>query len=117
MPILPLYNIRLGDAVVGRPTSTKGGAVQYDFWKVIQFLKHVSKKIEIIPGWRQHTITVTQNMANCSRRVTIIQRAVQEAVAVLPDFSHNARFSHQAEFTGADKRAQSGLAKSNRAVR
>lgn len=50
MPMLPLYNIRLGDAVVGRPTSTKGGVVQYDFWKVIQFLKHVSKKIEIIPG-------------------------------------------------------------------
>ena len=25
MPMLPLYNIRLGDAVVGRPTSTNGG--------------------------------------------------------------------------------------------
>jgi hypothetical protein len=36
-----------GDAVVGRPTSTNGRVIQYDFWKVVQFLKHVSKKVKI----------------------------------------------------------------------
>lgn len=38
-----------GNAVVGRPTSTNGGVIQYGFWKVVQFLKHVSKKVEINP--------------------------------------------------------------------
>jgi len=47
MSMLLLYDIRLGHAVVGRSTSTNGGVIQYDFWKVVQFLKHVSKKVEI----------------------------------------------------------------------
>ena len=46
---LPWYDIRLGHAVVGRLTNTNGGVIRYDFWKVVQFLKHVSKKIEINP--------------------------------------------------------------------
>ena len=68
------------------------------------------------PKDRQHTITVTQNMASCSRRVTIIQRAVRQGSCDATRFSHNAGVSHQGEFTGADKQAQSDVANSNRPV-
>ena len=36
VPKLPEYDIRLGDVVVGRPTSTNGGVIQYDFGKTMQ---------------------------------------------------------------------------------
>jgi nucleoside phosphorylase len=36
VPKLPEYDIRLGDVVVGRPTSTNGGVIQYDLGKAVQ---------------------------------------------------------------------------------
>jgi hypothetical protein len=100
VPMLPSYDIRLGDAVVGRPTSTNGGGY------IVRLLEGgaVSKaRVEgrgLTQRWRQRTITVTQNMASCSRRVATIQMAVRQGCCNVARFSHNAGFSHQAEFTG-----------------
>jgi nucleoside phosphorylase len=42
VPKLPEYDIRLGDVVIGQPTSTNGGVIQYDLGKTVldgQFMR------------------------------------------------------------------------------